>query len=152
MNYCRTITCLILIATFVISCVPPIDTEYVILLKNQSNHRIDSYLGANKHFPDTTIVETNFRWSVEPEKSIGFSSTTRWEKIFEEYVPSDTLSMFVFHTDTLEANLWETIIDEYKVLKRYDLSIEDIQLLNYDIPYPPTERMKDMQMYPPYEE
>jgi len=46
----------------------------------------------------------------------------------------------------------ETIREEYKVLKRYDLSIEDIQLLNYEIPYPPTEVMRGMRMYPPYEQ
>ena len=128
------------------------DIEYVILLKNQSNHKIDGYLGANEHYPDTTVVETNFRRSLNPGSSIDFSAKRPWEEIFERYVLSDTLSMFIFHTDTLEANSWETIISEYKVLQRYDLSIQDIHLLNHDIPYPPTEQMKDMRMYPPYEE
>jgi|SRR5690554_183757 len=151
MNSFKIILFFILIITSMGSCIP-MDIEYSILLKNQSNHKIDSYLGANEHYPDTTVVETNFRWSVYPGSSIDYSATTPWEEIFERYVPSDTLSMFVFHTDTLETNSWETIISEYKVLKRYDLSLEDVQSLNYTIPYPPTEQMKDMRMYPPYEE
>jgi hypothetical protein len=70
-------------------------------------------------------------------------------------LPSDTLSVFFFSQDTLNTYSWEEIKHRYKVLRRYDLSIEDIQKLKnkYDvpeIPYPPDERMKDMKMYPPY--
>lgn len=35
---------------------------------------------------------------------------------------------------------------------RYSLSGHDILNLNYTIPYPPSAAMKDMKMYPPYEE
>lgn len=134
-----------------ISCEFP-DKEYVILLKNHSNHEISSYSSKSygiPNYPDTTIVETNFRWSVYPGKSIDFSSTFPWEELISD---GDTLSIFIFHTDTLKSNTWESIIDKYKVLKRYDLSIEDIHILDYDIPYPPSEKMRNMRMYPPYKE
>jgi hypothetical protein len=71
-------------------------------------------------------------------------------------IPSDTLSVFYFHVDTINKYSWEEIRQGYKVLRRYDLSIDDLYLLynKYDIPeipYPPDERMKNMKMYPPYE-
>ena len=47
---------------------------------------------------------------------------------------------------------WNKIRDEYKVLVRYDLSQEDIYNLNAEIHYPPTDAMKGIHMYPPYEE
>lgn len=62
----------------------------------------------------------------------------------------DTVSIYFFEAETADNIPWENIKKEYKVLKRYDLSLRDIQLLNYEIPYPPTSVMKDMRMYPPY--
>ena len=62
------------------------------------------------------------------------------------------MSIYLFDAETVDNTPWETIREEYKVLKRYDLSLEDIQFLDYEISYPPTEQMKDMRMYPPYEE
>jgi len=62
------------------------------------------------------------------------------------------MSIYLFDAETVDNIPWETIREEYKVLKRYDLNLEDIQFLDYEISYPPTEQMKDMRMYPPYEE
>jgi len=42
-------------------------------------------------------------------------------------------------------NEWADII-----LRRYDLTPEDLELLNWEVPYPPTEVMKNMKMWPPY--
>ena len=70
-------------------------------------------------------------------------------------MPSDTLSFFFFHADTVKKYSLEMLQRDYKILVRYDLSSEDIRRLknNYgipEIPYPPDERMKNMKMYPPY--
>jgi hypothetical protein len=67
-------------------------------------------------------------------------------------LPLDTLSIFIIFEDTLLTYSWEVIRSDYKILKRYDLSLQDLQKLNYTIPYPPTETMKNMKMYPPYGE
>ena len=47
---------------------------------------------------------------------------------------------------------WETVREDYIILQRYDLSIAELEKLNWTIYYPPTEAMKDFYMYPPYEE
>jgi hypothetical protein len=55
--------------------------------------------------------------------------------------------IYIFNQDTLNKYTWEEIQREYKVLQRYDLSSEDINLLynKYkvpEIPYPPDENEK----------
>ena len=66
--------------------------------------------------------------------------------------PNDTLRLFIFQDDIVDNYGWEKVHDDYMILVRYDLSKEDIQRLNADIHYPPIEEMRDVHMYPPYEE
>lgn len=47
---------------------------------------------------------------------------------------------------------WEGIRDDYDILVRYDLTYDNLKVLNDTIPFPPTEAMKNMKMWPPYEE
>ena len=69
------------------------------------------------------------------------------------YLPHDTLSVFVFHADTIRKYSWEEIRDSYNILVRYDLSERDVRSFkNHTIPFPPTGAMRDMKMWPPYEE
>lgn len=62
----------------------------------------------------------------------------------------DTIQIFIFDYILTNEISWEEIKNNYKVLYRYDLSLQDLQKLNWTIYYPPTEAMKDMKMYPPY--
>ena len=63
----------------------------------------------------------------------------------------DTVSFFIFDRDIVENYSWQYIVQEYCVLQRYDFSEQDLIRLRCQIPYPPTEEMKDMHMYPPYQ-
>jgi len=110
----------------------------------------------NGIYPDTTIT-FNERWIATIKAhsyvitNIGISPV---EDLFKNS-PSDTLSVFYFHPDTVAKYSWEEIRQGYKILRRYDLSLEDIYTLYNksgvpEIPYPPDERMKNMKMYPPY--
>ena len=76
-----------------------------------------------------------------------------YEELFHSKIsfPNDTLIVNIFDEEVLESNAWEDIGNNYMVLQRYDLSLQDLQQLNWQISYPPTEAMKDMKMYPPYE-
>ena len=42
--------------------------------------------------------------------------------------------------------------EPFNIMVRYELNKEDILQLDYTIPYPPSPMMKDMKMYPTYEE
>jgi hypothetical protein len=62
----------------------------------------------------------------------------------------DTLYVFIFEEDVLANHSWADVVDKNLVLQRYDLSLKDLQQLNWQISYPPSELMKDMKMYPPF--
>ena len=65
---------------------------------------------------------------------------------FFEGIPCDTLMFFILDSTTVADEPWEEIVKDYKILRRYDLSIEDIMALmqddgtGYTIPYPPRLR------------
>ncbi|MFD2034507.1 hypothetical protein ACFSKL_06890 [Belliella marina] len=63
-------------------------------------------------------------------------------------IPSDTLSIFIFHPDTLALYDWETIRTDYKILIRYDLSYKDLERLDWKVFYPPNDEMDGIKMFP----
>lgn len=133
------------------------ETFHMIRIRNNSENKV-SFFSAFPHsylhaYPDTTLHKENDVFvsfgDIMPFAGTSTGGSRSWESKFEE-IPSDTLSFYFFHSDTLAKYPWEEIRKDYKVLKRYDLSIEDIQMLDYEITYPPTMAMKDIKMYPPY--
>ena len=67
-----------------------------------------------------------------------------------QYGDLKRLMIFVFDAEIVENTPWEIVSKDYLVLKRYDVTLEDLQRLDWKITYPPTEAMKDMKMWPPY--
>lgn len=99
-------------------------------------------------FPDTTLSEF-FEYKVYAKKSRSIGSSVKWSDKYE-YLQTDTLCMFLLSADTLEKYGWEKVSKEYMILQRYDLSLEDLRLHDYKFYYPPTVKMKDIKMFPPY--
>ncbi len=130
------------------------DKVYYVMVKNNSNSTIAGYIaeGYNKiAYPDTmlsTVVEKGAKTMIKPGTIFGIQ-TGPTQRIFED-LPSDTLSIYIFSQDTLDTYGWEEIRDGYKILRRYDLSYPDLEKLKFVIPYPPSEAMKGMKMYPPF--
>lgn len=71
---------------------------------------------------------------------------------FHRILPFDTLSVFVISNDSIKKYGYDNIAKSNNILVRYDLSIPDMKSLGYIFPYPPSPQMKDMKMYPPFEE
>lgn len=63
-----------------------------------------------------------------------------------------TVFVYVFDADIVENTSWGIVARDYLVLKRYDLTLEDLQRLDWKITYPPTEATKNIKQYPPYGE
>lgn len=60
--------------------------------------------------------------------------------------------LYIFDADTVNKYSWDEIRADYKVLKRYDLNIENgLKEFKGVITYPPSEAMKDVPMFPPYQ-
>ncbi len=72
------------------------------------------------------------------------------ENLFNREGSSGILNIYIFDAEVIENTPWETVVRDYLVLKRYDLSLSDLQRLDWLVTYPPTEAMKDIQQWPEY--
>jgi hypothetical protein len=122
-------------------CEHAMDYAYEIDLVNNSGHPIGYYFAVGgkygTFYPDS-LPEANdyIIYDITKVLQPGFEQHYKsWEKFFHE-LPYDTLSVFIFHTDTLNKYTWEEVRDGYKILRRYDLSLEDIDEMDYTIIYP----------------
>jgi hypothetical protein len=72
-----------------------------------------------------------------------------WEDTFNDgrFVPSDTLMVFIMDAELLESS---TTHVRNTVIQRYDLSLPDLQYINWTLVYPPSPNMNAIKMYPPY--
>jgi hypothetical protein len=75
-------------------------------------------------------------------------SEKKWEKVLVP--PHDIMRIFILSESVVKSYEWNEIRDKYMILQRYDLSLSDLERLNFEVTYPPNEAMKDIKMYPPY--
>ena len=70
-----------------------------------------------------------------------------WERHFAQDILSDTLMICISDSSVIVSSPYNT---DYSVIQRYDVSLQDLVDLNWTLYYPPTEVMKNIKMYPPY--
>jgi len=103
------------------------------------------YVVSSSQYPDTStfvgipnpVLDPNFT-KVLPNES---NTQALWRKdcielAFKNLIPSDTLMVYVFDSEILESTPWETVKANYLILKRYDLSLQDLKNANWTITYP----------------
>ncbi|MBZ0242459.1 MAG: hypothetical protein K8F24_04525 [Bacteroidales bacterium] len=116
------------------------DYSYEINLISNAEHSIGYYFAVGgkygTFYPDS-LPESNEYIIYDIGKVLrpGFESHLKWEDFFKE-LPNDTLSVFIFHTDTLNKYPWEKIRDHYMILERYDLSLVDLKQSDFTLTYP----------------
>lgn len=75
------------------------------------------------------------------------------KKEFDKHFKSGIYSVFIIDAQTaIHEKSWEQIQEDYDILVRYDLTFDDIHRLGKVIPFPPTDEMKGMKMFPPYDD
>ena len=79
-----------------------------------------------------------------------FDAKTDLSDIYAQY-RTNTISLFVFSTELLSAVGWDSIRTTYSVLQRYDIGLNDFQSLSHYPTFPPTEEMRNIKIWPPYE-
>ena len=106
-------------------------------IKNNSSQTL--YESCSTNYPDTSLnkilspacnpqihkIEAN---TFQKEH---YNSPT--EDIFDY---NDTLIVFLFNAQILESNPWDSVVKNYMILKRYDLSLQDLQDMDWTITYP----------------
>ena len=58
----------------------------------------------------------------------------KWEEIING-LPSDTLSIFYFEADSINTLSWDKIRTKYIILRRDDLSLRDLELINWTLTF-----------------
>jgi len=118
------------------------DKKYPIYLVNKAPHPIGFYFATGGQYgtfyPDSLPITNQYvTYQLDSGKRFIYDSGLNWEKAFNEgFFPKDTLSVFIFHSDTLKKYPWDLVRACYKILKRYDLSLYDLKKLDWTITYP----------------
>jgi hypothetical protein len=107
------------------------DVHYNLTIKNQSSKAISVSLG--DYFPDTTLrcPWGYFEIGVDQENKI--FSKNGWESEFKDY---NYLQIFVMDSVINKEFPCDTIKKHNKILKRYQLTLDDIKKKNWTITYP----------------
>ncbi|MDR0872653.1 MAG: hypothetical protein LBN27_04180 [Prevotellaceae bacterium] len=129
------------------------------IIKFVNKSGISVYINKSFEYPDT-IVGTPAPTYWQKKVVSGETNTyalnlfdISWETQFRgKGIPSDTLMVFVFDANKLDSLYKESSsVDVFStLLKRYDLSLQDLQQVNWVLTYPPSTEMKYIKMYPPY--
>jgi len=139
------ISILLLVAPILTAC--PTERMYSFEFRNNSDVDVYFYLG---------VIEREYGGSLYPDTAIsavraGNPVSKGGRRIFHYFNEhTDILCLFIFDAKVFHTYSWDEIKDGYKILKRYDLSREDIVRLNHLIVFPPDERMRNIRMYPPF--
>lgn len=99
------------------------------------------YVSISDFYKDTSYVYVNYypgnapeKYKIQPyETKTSIKPIGTWERVYEE---QDTLAFYVFDAQVIETTPWDTVKAKYLVLKRYDLSLDDLQRMNWIITYP----------------
>ena len=118
------------------------DTEtchYQIRFSNNASKAVYSIY--NLSYPDTTISDPNPVLAgsynkVEAGEIKTLSNRDCFEDVFKHLILSDTIMVFVFDATDVESTSWDTVKQNYLILKRYDLSLQDLKNRNFTITYP----------------
>jgi hypothetical protein len=129
---------LALISVCGFACVRFADSKYPLEIINSSSHTIAFYVAASamEHkYPDTALISKKFEMGkIQPGDSSSWHSSIPFDRLFQE-LPTDTLSIYLFHPDTLAKYDWNVIRSEYKVLRRFDVSLDDLKRNGYKVTY-----------------
>jgi hypothetical protein len=88
---------------------------------------------ASYEYPDTIISQEKPRLKIAYPSKYGYwDSMDNWDDILS----SDTISMYILSKDTIDEYSWDKIRLERMILKRYDLSLHDLEDMNWTITYP----------------
>lgn len=114
-------------------CEKLVDHVYSIKIQNSANDTILFY--ESYDYPDTSMaLEKPILTMVYPSDYSYLDNNKKWNEVLVS--PKDTISIFLLSKDIVNIYSWVEIRDEYKVLKRYDLSLDDLEQSNFTITYP----------------
>jgi len=111
--------------------------DYRLKVVNKSDKTI--YADFYQSYPDTTLgLHSHFDNATVKAATNGTITLVRggtWENAFKEDI-HQKLMVFIFDASVVDNTPWDTIKKKYLILKRYDLSLDDLQKSNWTVTYP----------------
>lgn len=110
----------------------------VIKINNNSSENIE--LDYSNSYPDTSLKTNNLGdcdcGKIKPKSTCECNSRYGWKDHIKTMCKGGKLMLFIFNKDTINKYSWDTVVSKYKVSKRFELSIEDLENSNWTITYP----------------
>jgi hypothetical protein len=108
-------------------------------VKNNSSNAI--YAKYSSQYPDTSLLivndpTLNFHIHKVPPNSLQKSYYGAPSEGIFKTMKSDILLVFIFDAETLESTPWDTVVANYMILKRYELTLSELNNMNWIVPYP----------------
>jgi hypothetical protein len=107
-----------------------------LLLINQSEHKI-RYIWEIKSIidsiPDTTYCKTDDLYDIEPHYEQVIRSQNKWQHSLKD--PDKILRVFIINEDSLSKYGTCKVFKEQIFMKRFDLTYEDLEKLNWKVVY-----------------
>lgn len=122
---------IISLSIFLSSC-PREEDEVSIWIINNTDYNLLAYVGlgyGGTLYPDTALPSENSTFLIQ------YGNQNMNVRSFSSK-GIDTFCVFLLHEDTVKKYSWSTIRDEYKILKRYDIAINDLANIDWKITYP----------------
>ncbi|AZA90787.1 Uncharacterised protein [Chryseobacterium nakagawai] len=117
------------------------NSHQVITFVNKTHKTL--YVLSSYEYPDTDVYKQS------PDPKLGgynkveanqatqnvLSSKTSYENLYHSLIPSGVMMVYVFDGSTLETKGWDYVKANNLVLKRYDLTLQDLKNMNWVITY-----------------
>ncbi len=105
---------------------------------NNSQHSIFSIIQFN--FPDTALLGNGgcigCFVEIAPNASEYHLNGVNWERDIKRRNKLNTLTVFIVHSDTLRKYPFEQLQADYNILRRYDLTVDQLKSMDWKVRYP----------------
>ena len=155
---CLSVVIFALLTIFANSCISMEPPLYGLYLDNKTEEdlyalcRWDTYY-SNKYIKEDRLEEDSSLYKKVKIEVGYFHAFFEVDEEPEDYLKAtDTITVFILSKEDYESKTWGQLVDTFCFRQIYHLSGDDIRLIGWKIPYPPTEKMRNMDMVPSYDE
>lgn len=107
---------------------------------NTTNKHILCYFGlGGQHgtlYPDTNLPSKDtYVIDIPPNDYYHYFVSSPWQEVYTQF-PSGIFSVYIIDADTVAKYGWDDVRRKNNIVRRYDLSLQDITNKNHVITYP----------------
>lgn len=142
----RLLLCFLCPLLILVSCIER-TADYYLTLHNNSRICVTYAFGRNYPNDSSRTIYSTIKPNEYVVETNGIEKKASWRAFFEGKYGHRYLSIFFINSeikDKFSHNYNKTSVI------RYDLTLEDLEYLDWSVTYPPTQEMKDVHMNPPY--